>query len=99
MDFIVVGLTGFFIIEVKNWSDSYKNNHHGLTPYEQVDRAGLVLWIYLKNRFFIYNPHVTKLLVSLKGNFPYNQKYKTVLVKPYKNFNSFILNNKKLIHS
>lgn len=97
MDFIVAGPTGFFIIEVKNWSERYKNNHHGLSPYEQLDRAGLVLWIYLKNRFFIYKPPVTKLLVSLKGNFPYNKYYRSVLVKHYKSLNSFILNNKAII--
>ena len=53
MDFIVAGPTGFFIIEVKNWSERYKNNHHGLSPYEQLDRAGLVLWIYLKKEFHL----------------------------------------------
>lgn len=97
MDFIVAGPTGFFIIEVKNWSDSFKYNHHGLSPYEQLDRAGLVLYIYLKNRFFFYKPPVTKLLVSLKGNFPYNKKYRTVLVKHYKGLNSFITRNNKVI--
>ena len=97
MDFIVAGPTGFFIIEVKNWSESYRYNHHGLSPYEQLDRAGLVLYIYLKNRFFIYKPPVTKLLVSLKGNFPYKREYRTVLVKQYKGLNSFITRNNKMI--
>jgi len=97
MDFVVAGPTGFFIIEVKNWSDRTKLNHHGLSPYEQLDRAGLVLWIYLKNRFFIYKPPITKLLVSLKGNFSYNKNYRSVLVKHYKGLNTFIQNNNRVV--
>ena len=47
MDLVVVCPKGVFMIEVKNWSNSYAQNYDGLNPYEQTDRAGRVLWIAL----------------------------------------------------
>ena len=93
MDFVVVGPTGIFITEVKNWSSNYINAHDGLNPYEQVDRHGRVLWIYLKQHTFSYKPRITKLLIPIQGNLHYNPNYKSVLIRNVSGLNQFIYNN------
>ena len=93
MDFVVVGPTGIFVIEVKNWGEDYLKQHYGLNPHEQVDRAGLVLWIYLKEHSFFFKPRITKVLVSIQHNLQYNSYYKSVFVKDINNIKYFIQNN------
>jgi hypothetical protein len=84
MDFVVVGPTGIYVLEAKNWSSDRVNHHTGLNPHEQVDRAGMVLWIYLKGHSFFYKPRVTNLLVPVQGNLGYNPNYRSVLIRnPY----------------
>ena len=84
IDFVVVGPTGIYVMEVKNWSSDRVNHHTGLNPHEQVDRAGRVLWIYLKQHSFFYKPQVTNLLVPVQGNIGYNPNYRSVLIRnPY----------------
>jgi hypothetical protein len=84
MDFVVVGPTGIYVMEVKNWGSDQVNHHRGLNPHEQVDRAGMVLWIYLKQHSFFYKPRVTNLLVPVQGNLGYNPYYRSVLIRnPY----------------
>ena len=84
MDFVVVGPTGIYVMEVKNWGSDQVNHHMGLNPHEQVDRAGRVLWIYLKQHSFFYKPRVTNLLVPVQGNIGYNPSYRSVLIRnPY----------------
>ena len=93
MDFTVVGPTGIFLIEVKNWSDEYLRNNRGISPHEQVDRANLVLWIYLKNHSFLYKPKITKVIVPIQHNIKYNPNYKSVLIRDVTNLQQFIENN------
>jgi hypothetical protein len=73
----------------------------GFSPHEQLDRAGLLMYVFLKNpppylkiknwfRSF-GEKNVTKILVS--DNIPYNPEFKFVLVRSVYNVNSFI-NNK-----
>ena len=50
MDLVVVCPKGVFMIEVKNWSDKYVPSNSNLSPYEQTERAGRVLWITLQNK-------------------------------------------------
>lgn len=84
MDFVVVGPTGIYVMEVKNWSSDQVNHHTGLNPHEQVDRAGMVLWIYLNEHSFFYKPRVTNLLVPVQSNIGYNENYRSVLIRnPY----------------
>jgi hypothetical protein len=92
MDFTVVGPTGIFLIEVKNWSNEYLRNNRGISPHEQVDRANLVLWIYLKNHSFFYKPKITKVIVPIQHNIKYNPNYKSVLIKDVANLKQFIEN-------
>ncbi|GEM_PF-3790332 len=88
MDLVVVCPKGVFMIEVKNWSNSYTQNYDGLNPYEQTDRAGRVLWIALQD--VIKNIRVTNVLLSLSGNIPYNQRYRAVFVSSLDRINGFL---------
>lgn len=88
MDVIVVCPKGVFMIEVKNWSDGYVQNYDDLNPYEQTGRAGRILWITLQD--VISDIRVTNVLLSIRGNIPYNQKYRMVLVSSLSKINSFL---------
>jgi len=95
MDLVVVGPTGIFVIEVKNWGMGFQ--HSGLSPYEQVDRAGLVLWVYLKQHSFFLKPRITKVLVSIQNNFQYNPNYRSVLVRDVYRIRQFVNNNSSVL--
>ena len=99
MDFVVVGPTGIFVIEVKNWSSGYLISHEGISPHEQVDRAGLVLYIYLNDHMFFFKPKITKLLVPIQRNLRYDKNYKHVLVCDPPKVRAFIENNKSVLSS
>lgn len=93
MDFVVVSNRGIVVIEAKNWSDDYlsKNRKHGgLIPHEQVDRAGLVLYIKLSS--YLKNPPITKVVLATQGNMQYDPNYEFVNVKDLNNINFFIQN-------
>ena len=90
MDLVVVCTKGVFMIEVKNWSDNYVQNNPNLSPYEQTDRAGRVLWITLQN--VIKNIRVTNVLLSIRGNISYNEKYRAVFVSSLDRINKFLEN-------
>lgn len=87
MDFVVVCKKGVFLIEVKNWSDEYLENHVERNPYEQTERAGRVLWISLDNVFS--NIQVTNVLLSISGNIPYDDNYR-VFVTSLERINWFL---------
>ncbi len=95
MDFLVVSKRGVVLIEVKNWSSNFSRQYQGLSPYEQVERAGRVLWIALKSWRNPRNPSVTSVLLSIRGNMQYDSRYKFVNVKDTKNINYFIENRYK----
>ena len=91
MDFVVVSNRGVVVIEAKHWSDEYlsKNTKYGgIIPHEQVDRAGMVLYIELSS--YLKNPPVTKVVLATHGNIQYDPNYKFVSVKDLNNINSFI---------
>ncbi len=87
MDFVVVCKKGVFLIEVKNWSDTYLENYVERDPYEQTERAGRVLWISLDNVFA--KIQVTNVLVSISGNIPYDDNYR-VFVTSLERINWFL---------
>ncbi len=95
MDFVVVSTKGVFVIEVKNWSTEYFKNNTNLNPYEQTDREGEVLWIFLKS--ILKNIHVTSVLLPLHANMEYNPNYKTVFVCNLDNVNHFIENRQEVL--
>jgi len=88
MDYVVVSKRGVLLIEVKNWSPDFAKQHKRLSPYEQVDRAGRVLWITIQD--WVRKPFVTNVLLTIRGNLQYNPIYKYIYVKNMDNINSFI---------
>tara|TARA_Y100001936_G_scaffold250855_1_gene304875 strand:+ start:60 stop:764 length:705 start_codon:yes stop_codon:yes gene_type:complete len=92
MDVVVVSPKGVFCIEVKNWSDNYLRSHEKLSPHEQTERAGKVLWAYLKS--LIFDIQVTNVLLSLQGNIEYDDNYKFVVVSTPEKINNFLENRK-----
>jgi len=91
MDIVVVCPKGVFMIEVKNWTEEYaQRNKQDFTPHEQTERAGLVLWITLQN--VIKDIRVTNVLLSIKGNIPYNEGYSSVSVSSLNKINQFLEN-------
>lgn len=96
MDFVVVSQKGVILIEVKNWSTEYFKNYDKfdkLNPYEQTDRAGMVLWIFLKS--WRFSPRVTNVLLSIQSNMDYNRNYRHVFVSNLDRINYFIENRKE----
>jgi len=91
MDYVVVSNRGVVLIEVKNWSPDFTKQHKGLSPYEQVDRAGRILWIALQD-WVSSEPRVTNVLLSIGGSIQYDSKFKYVHVKDIHNINYFIEN-------
>ena len=88
MDLVVVCPKGVFMIEVKNWSDNYIKNNTNLSPYEQTERAGRILWISLQT--VIKNVRVTNVLLSIQGNMQYNENYRSVFVSSLARINQFL---------
>lgn len=96
MDFVVVGKKGIFVIEVKNWSNEYLRNYRGFTPHEQVDRAGMVLYIHLSN-YLPFKPRVGNLLLSIQNNLRYDPNYKFVSVMGLDYLNRHISSRNQLL--
>jgi len=94
MDFVVVSKKGVVVIEIKNWSDKYLAEHkkYGLAnPYLQVDRAGLVMYVTLRDRpFLIEKPPVHRVLLAVQENMQHDPEYKFVDVKNLNNIISYI---------
>ena len=88
MDLVVVSPKGVYMIEVKNWSDNYVPSNSSLNPYEQTERAGRILWINLQT--VIKDVRVTNVLLSIKGNLPYNKNYRSVFVSSLSQIDGFL---------
>jgi len=86
---VVVCPKGVFMIEVKNWSNQFVNKTtKRFSPYEQTERAGRVLWISLQR--VIKNIRVTNVLLSIKGNLPYDPNYRSVYISSLDRINQFL---------
>ena len=53
IDYLVIGPTGIFVIEAKNWDDELFTQK---LPHIEADKAGLVVYIELANNFTKYIP-------------------------------------------
>ena len=96
MDFVVVSQRGVNVIEVKNWSTKYYNNFSGLSPHEQVDRAGTVLWLNLKSlQLWSNDLTVTSVLLPIQETISYDKNYGHVFVKNINRINYFLENQPK----
>jgi len=96
MDFVIVSKRGVIIIEVKNWSHTYYAQNKGISPHEQVDRAGMVLWISLKSWRDPSDPPVTKVLLPIQNNMRYDPSFRFVLVRNLANINAFITGQREI---
>jgi hypothetical protein len=67
IDHIVVGPTGLFLLETKNWKSSDMEAKSDKLRY-QVRRSSLALWYYLKGNYWGRQPNVRSVIVSMKGN-------------------------------
>jgi len=103
MDLVVVSPKGVFVIEVKNWSNQHSRKNDDLSPHEQLDRAGKVLYVYLKSQLKkripllqkkvpLHGYRLTKVLLPIKNNISYDQNYKHVLISSVSKINGFITN-------
>jgi hypothetical protein len=50
LDHVVVGPTGVFLIETKNWSPAFASTNDAHDPIRQAGRAGRLLWSLLKDQ-------------------------------------------------
>ena len=94
MDFVVVSYNGVILIEVKNWSSKFYRESNKISPHEQVDRAGRVLWITL-NSWLDPSPRVTNVLLSIQDNMRYDPRFKFVWISNLEKINYFIENRKE----
>lgn len=90
IDFVVVSKKGVVLIEVKNWGAGFYKQNKKFSPHEQTDRAGRVLWIFLKS--WRFNPNVRNILVSLRGTIKYDSSYQAVFVSTPEQINATIEN-------
>jgi len=70
IDHIVVGPTGIFLLETKNWkrSDIGKKSDD---LQHQVRRANYALWYYMKdNKWRNKKPGIRNVVVSINGSYP-----------------------------
>jgi len=73
IDHIVVGPTGLFLLETKNWTRSNMQNK-SYDLIHQVNRANLALWYHLKDNYWRNEtPKIRKVVVSVHG-FAHGQK-------------------------
>ncbi|MHA2008705.1 MAG: nuclease-related domain-containing protein [Promethearchaeota archaeon] len=94
IDHIVIGETGIFLIETKNWEDMNIITVHK-SPHKQIDRAGMLFWLAQKRKFG--KPYKTyNLVVTLKELPKYH--YKFVYQLAIKNVNRFILSRNLILN-
>lgn len=95
MDFVIISKKGLFVMEVKNWSDSFAKNYNGFSPHEQTARAGRVLWITMQQAMM--NVRVKTVLVSIHDNLQYDEKYTRVFVTSPEKIIQYLDNRKNII--
>jgi len=70
IDHIVIGPTGLFLLETKNWKRSNMQNKSD-DLIHQVNRANLALWYHLKDNYWKNEtPKIRKVVVSVHGFSP-----------------------------
>ena len=94
MDFVVVSKKGVVVIEVKNWGRRSDYRCNSISPHEQVERAGRVLWIALQSWWSPKKPRITRVILSIRGNIEYNPRHKYVHVSNLNTIGSFLENQK-----
>lgn len=111
IDHLVIGPTGVFVIETKNWSQRYAQkvfNDGSYTPYDQLQRSGYLVYRYLNNHKYgnalqklYYNLvkdeiKVKSILAITGSNIPF-QKHSFVKLLHYNRIPSYIENANKIL--
>jgi hypothetical protein len=102
-DHIVVGPTGVFIIETKNWNHNSINSLDLFSPVKQLKRSGFALFVYLndlvsRNRLRTFKTHWGNKKISIKNvllmtNATTNEKFQFVKVTTLDSVNKYITNH------
>ena len=90
LDIAVAGPTGIYVIEVKNWSNEYISTYGGLSPHEQVDRAGEILSKRL-------NLPVKRIVTSIRKNINQDDNFNVSVVN-VENLLDFIGNSHPVLN-
>ena len=86
IDTAVITTAGVFVVEVKNWSREFAESGQGFNPYEQVSRAGYLVFDRLREAGI--QTRVTSVLTSM-GRLPDRNGAK-VVVKPVRYLRQYI---------
>ncbi len=111
IDHLVVGPTGVFVIETKNWSKQYVQsvfNDGSYTPYDQIQRSSYLVYRYLNNnkyrgtlRKIYYNlaedEAKVKSIIAIAGSKVPFEKHRFVKVLPYYAVASHIEKSKQIL--
>lgn len=96
IDHIVVGPTGIYVIEVKNWSYGYIQKVFGeksYTPYDQIERSSYLTYRYLNSLKYgnilqkvyfklVKDETKVKSIIAVSGaNIPYTKKRHTIVLR------------------
>lgn len=95
IDHLVIGPSGIFIIEVKNWSRKFAAEGNFFDPYKQIKRHNRACYILLKEQI------ETKLrsIISYANHFPPKTDEKYIKVMPIEQVVGYILWFQEEIHS
>jgi len=90
IDHVVVGPTGIFLLETKNWKASDIKEKSG-DLRRQVRRSSTALWYYLKDYYWLgRQPRIRTVVVSMKGSAGGHKPDKYIDVVPPRNLCRYI---------
>jgi hypothetical protein len=93
IDHLVIGPTGIFLIETKNWKFSDLNRKSNKLVY-QVKRQNLALWYYLKHHYHSKPPQVWKLVTYMHSTNQIQKLDKFVTLVPPNKLTSYIISGR-----
>ena len=95
IDHLVIGPTGVFILETKNWSQRSVESLNLRSPIDQIHRASYALFILLNNRISFNTHHWGEKKISVKNVLVMTQattqeKFKFVSIRSLNDLNSYL---------
>jgi hypothetical protein len=77
IDTLVITAAGVFVIEVKNWSPEFAHSGEGFSPYEQVSRAGYLVFDLLRSAGMDVR---VRSVIATNGSLPEKEDHKVAVV-------------------
>jgi hypothetical protein len=77
IDTLAITTAGVFVIEVKNWSRKFAHSGEGFSPYEQVSRAGYLVYDQLRNAGISVK---VRSVIATDGSLPEREEHKVTVV-------------------